>query len=218
MAALDHRRRTGCGQYIDLSQYENGLQFIAPALLDYEANGEIMTHDGNRQPDAAPHGVYPCRGDDTWAAVSAFSDEEWKSLARAIGKPEWADDSKFATLAARKQNEDEIDDAVAGWTRQFKPRQVMETLQAAGVPAAAVNTLGDLFSDPQLLYRRIWRELDHPVLERFHYEAPPFELTSTPADNFRSPLLGEHNRMVLGDILGLSDAEIEELTNQGVVE
>ncbi len=218
MAALDRRRRTGCGQYIDLSQYETGLQFIAPVLLDHQVNGRIMTHDGNRNPYAAPHGAYPCAGEDAWCVIAAYDEDEWRALCRAVEHPEWADDPRFATFAARKQNEDTLDGLIGGWTVHFTPRQVMERLQGAGVAAAAVNTLADLFSDPQLEHRRIWRELPHAELERFQYEGPPFTLSETPAEQFPSPLLGEHNRDVYGGILGISDAEIEELTRQGVIE
>ncbi len=218
MAALDYRRRTGCGQYIDLSQYENGLQFIAPALLDYAVNGRIMQQDGNRSPYAAPHGAYPCRGDDAWCVIAAFDEDEWRALCRAIEHPEWVDDPRFCTLAARKQNEDALDRLIGEWTIHLTPREVMERLQGAGVAAAAVNTLGDIFSDPQLAHRQIWRTLPHPELDSYDYEAPPFELSETPSEQFRSPLLGEHNHMVCGEVLGLTDAEIGELTKQGVLE
>jgi benzylsuccinate CoA-transferase BbsF subunit len=218
MAALDEKQRTGRGQYIDLAQYETGLQFIIPALLEYQLNGRVMTHDGNRNPDAAPHGAYPCRGDDRWCVIAVFTDDEWRALCGAANHPEWANDARFATLAARKQNEDELDRVIGEWTAQFTPHAVMEKLQAVGVQAGVVNTLGDLFSDPQLQHRQIWRDLPHAELERFYYEAPPYTLSATPAELRPSPLLGEHNRYVYGEILGMSDAEIEELTKQGVIE
>jgi crotonobetainyl-CoA:carnitine CoA-transferase CaiB-like acyl-CoA transferase len=218
LAALDHRRRTGCGQFIDLAQYETGLQFIAPVLLDYEANNRVMTHDGNHDPFAAPHNAYPCRGDDQWCVIAVFSDDEWRALCNASDHPEWISDPRFATFAARKQNEDALDQLIAQWTIQFAPRAVMEKLQAVGVAAGIVNHLGDLFCDPQLKHRNIWRELSHAELEKFDYEAPPFNLSETPAELHPSPLLGEHNRDVFGGILGLSDGEIDALTQQGAIE
>lgn len=218
LAALDHRRRTGRGQYIDLSQYEAGLQFIIPALLDYETNGRIMTRSGNRDPNAAPHNAYPCRGDDRWCVIAVFNDDEWRALCKVAGHAEWADDPRFATLAARKENEDELDRVISQWTSHYEAHQVMEMLQAAGVAAGIVNTLGDLFCDPQLKHRNIWRELPHAELERFHYEAPPFALSETPADLRPSPLLGEHNRKVYGEILGMSDSEIGKLIAAGAIE
>lgn len=218
MAALDQRRRTGEGQHIDLSQYETGLQFIAPALLDYEVNRRILTRMGNRSLYAAPHGAYPCRGDDRWCVIAVRSEGEWRLLGEAAGRPAWTGDARFATLEARKANEDALDDAVAGWTAQQDARDVVQLLQRAGVRAGVVNRLSDLFSDPQLLHRRVWRELEHPELGPFYYEAPPFTLSETPAAPYRSPLLGEHNTTVYRDILGLADAEIARLQTDGVIE
>lgn len=218
MAALDQRRRTGEGQHIDLSQYETGLQFIAPALLDYEVNRRILTRMGNRSPYAAPHGAYPCRGDDRWCVITARSDAEWRRLGEAAGRPAWAGDARFATFEARKANEGALDDAVAGWTAPQDARDVVRLLQRAGVPAGVVNRLSELFSDPQLQHRRVWRELEHPELGPFYYEAPPYILSETPAAPYRSPLLGEHNTTVYRDILGLADGEIARLKTDGVIE
>jgi benzylsuccinate CoA-transferase BbsF subunit len=218
LAALDYRRRTGRGMHIDLSQYETGLQFIAPALLDYDVNGRVGARMGNRSPDAAPHGAYPCRGEDRWCVIDVCADDEWRALCAAAGRPEWAEDPRFATLAARKSHEDELDRLVIGWTAEHTPQDVMAILQRAGVRAGIVNRLSDLFSDPQLAHRRIWRELPHPVLERFHYEAPPFTLSETPAELRPSPLLGEHTRSVYREFLGMTDSEIARLTADGVIE
>jgi crotonobetainyl-CoA:carnitine CoA-transferase CaiB-like acyl-CoA transferase len=218
LAGLDYRRRTGRGLRIDLAQYETGLQFIAPALLDCAVNGRVMTRTGNRSPHAAPHGAYPCLGDDRWCVIAACSDDEWKALARAVGHPEWQADPRFATLAGRKAHEDHLDALLGAWTAQRTPHQVTETLQAAGVAAAAVNRLSDVFADPQLAHRRQWRELPHAELETFQYEAPPFVLSETPAELRPSPLLGEHNDYVYREMLGLSAQDVERLTADGVIE
>ncbi|HEV2438773.1 MAG TPA: CoA transferase [bacterium] len=218
LAALDHRRRSGEGQHIDLSQYETGLQFIAPALLDYDVNGRVVTRTGNRSAYAAPHGAYPCRGEDRWCVIAVRSEDEWRAFCAAASRPAWAADARFATLAARKANEDALDALVAEWTSRLEAREVMEILQAAGVRAGVVNRLSDLFSDPQLRHRRVWRDLEHPELGRFYYEAPPFILSETPAALYRSPLLGEHNVTVYRDILGLEDEAIAGLAADGVIE
>jgi len=218
LAALDYRRRTGKGQHIDLSQYETGLQFIAPALLDYDVNGRVMSRMGNRSPSAAPHGAYPCRGEDRWCVIAVCTEDEWLAFCRATGHPEWAEETRFGSLAARKAHEDELDALVSAWTSQLTPHAVMETLQAAGVRAGVVNRLSDLFADPQLAHRRIWRELLHPELERFHYVAPPFILSETPAELRPSPLLGEHNQLVYREILGVPDRKIKQLISDGVIE
>lgn len=218
LAALDYRRRTGRGQYIDLSQYEAGLQFVAPALLDYEMNDRVTTRMGNRSADAAPHGAYPCRGEDRWCVIAVSNEDEWRALCRAAGHPEWAEDARFGSLAARKAHEEELDAVIAGWTRERTPHEVMKTLQAAGVPAGVVSRLSDLFSDPQLAHRRTWRALPHPELGQFHYVAPPFILAETPAELRRSPLLGEHNDQVYREILGLTQGEVDALVADGVID
>ncbi len=218
MAALDHRRRTGEGQHIDLSQYESGLQFVASALLDYSANGRVADREGNRSGHMVPQGAFPCRGDDAWCTISVRHDADWVALQRALGDAPWAADTRFATLLGRKAHEGELEARLAEWTRDRTPRQVMETLQAAGVPAAAVNTMADLYSDPQLAFRRYWRELPHAELGAFHYEAGGFTLADTPAAPcLPSPCLGEHNRYVFCDLLGLSDREFEAFQERQVI-
>jgi benzylsuccinate CoA-transferase BbsF subunit len=218
LAALDHRRRTGEGQYIDLAQYETGLQFIQPALLDYEVNGRVMTRNGNRDNNSAPHGVYPCAGDDSWIALAAWNDEQWRMMCGVANKPGWANDARFATRASRKENEDALDTLIAQWTRGHDARELTRQLQAAGVEAMQVNSLADIFSDPQLMHRKIWRKLPHAELGEFDYEAPPYILSESPSELSPSPLIGEHNKKVYTEILGLNEKEIEELTKQGVIE
>ncbi|RME43462.1 MAG: CoA transferase [Chloroflexi bacterium] len=218
LAALDFRRRTGRGQHIDLSQYEAGIQFVIPALLDFQVNGRVQGSRGNRSSRAAPHNVYPCRGEDAWCAIAVFDQEEWQALCRVIGHPEWISDARFATLEARRRHEDQLDELIAGWTRKFTPQEVMERLQAAGVRAGVVQTIADLFSDPQLAHRQQWRALKHPELGSYEYEAPPFLLSETPARLRRpSPCLGEHNHYVFGELLGLPEDEIQLLIAEGVL-
>ncbi len=218
LAALDFRRRTGKGQHIDLSQYEAGLQFLTPALLDYQVNGRLLDRQGNRDPSAAPHGAYPCKGDDAWCVIAVFTDQEWQALCEATGHSEWATDPRFESLDARKENEDELDQAMGEWTSQFTPLEVMEKLQGRGVPSGMVQSIGDLFSCPQLQHRRQWEALKHRELIQYEYQAPPFILTESPARVQRaSPCLGEHNDYVLGEILGLPEDELQRLQAEGVL-
>ncbi|HZR97920.1 MAG TPA: CoA transferase [Chloroflexota bacterium] len=218
MAALDHRRRTGEGQHIDNSQYENGLQFVASTLLDYSANGHLADREGNRSDRAAPQGAFPCRGDDAWCTISVRDDADWAALRRAIGEPAWAADPRYATILGRKAHEAEIEARLSEWTRERTPREVMETLQAASVPAAVVNTMADLYSDPQLAHRGYWHAVPHPALGDFHYEDSGFIFSETPADFARpSPCLGEHNHYVFCDLLGLPEAEYEALVERKVI-
>ncbi len=218
MAALDDRNRTGRGQHIDVSQYESGLQFLAPIILDYEVNGTVAHRNGNRDPAGAPHGAYPCKGDDNWCVISVFSEQEWESLCRAMGNPAWALDERYSTHEARKQNEDELDRRIGLWTSGFTPPEVVEQLQAAGVHAGVVNKMSDLYSDPQLTHRRQWIEIEHPEIGTMQYQSPPFILTKNPSGpDKRDPLLGEHNDYFYKEILGLSEQQYRELVDEEVI-
>src|ERR1044071_1934657 len=141
LASLDYRRRTGKGNHIDMAQYETGLQYLAPILLDYKVNGRIADRAANRDPQAAPHGAYPCKGDDSWCTLSIHSDAEWQKFCEVAENPEWTANEKFVTLALRKENEDELDREVALWTASYTAHEVMVKLQRAGLRAAAVNTM-----------------------------------------------------------------------------
>jgi benzylsuccinate CoA-transferase BbsF subunit len=219
LAALDYRKRTGKGNHIDTAQYETGLQYLAPILLDYKINGRVAARNANRDPDAAPHGAYPCKGDDRWCAISVSSDDEWKKLRRAMGNPRWSTDKKFATHKARKANEDELDRKIGEWTRGLTPAGVMKKLQKAGVKAGVVNRMCDVYDDPQLKQRPQWVELKHPEIGNMHYQRPPFLLDQTPpGPSKRDPLLGEHNEYFFRELLGLSQMEYERLVKEGVID
>jgi len=219
LAALDYRERTGKGTHIDTAQYETGLQFMAPILLDYKINGKVASRNGNRDPAAAPHGAYPCKGDDIWCVISASSESDWESLCRAMGNPAWTKESRFATLQSRKEHEDELDQKIGAWTTGFTAREITERLQASGIRAGIVNTMRDIYSDPQLKHRKQWVELEHPEIGKMHYQRPPFFLTRTPSGpERRDPLLGEHNGYFYQELLGLSEKEYQELIAEGVID
>ena len=219
LAALDYRERTGKGTHIDTAQYETGLQFMAPILLDYKINGKVASRNGNRDPAAAPHGAYPCKGDDSWCVISASSESDWESLCRAMGNPAWTKESRFATLQSRKEHEDELDQKIGAWTTGFTAREITEKLQASGIRAGIVNTMRDIYSDPQLKHRKQWVELEHPEIGKMHYQRPPFFLTKTPSGpERRDPLLGEHNGYFYQELLGLSEKEYQELIAEGVID
>ncbi len=219
LAALDYRERTGKGTHIDTAQYETGLQFMAPILLDYKINGKVASRNGNRDPAAAPHGAYPCKGDDSWCVISASSESDWESLCRAMGNPAWTKERRFATLQSRKEHEDELDQKIGAWTTGFTAREITEKLQASGIRAGIVNTMRDIYSDPQLKHRKQWVELEHPEIGKMHYQRPPFFLTRTPSGpERRDPLLGEHNGYFYQELLGLSEKEYQELVAEGVID
>ena len=220
LAALDYRRRTGKGQFLDMAQHQGSLHFVGPLMLDYDVNKRVAGRMGNRDPYGAPHGVFRCKGVDKWCAVTVFSDEEWQAFGHAIGSPAWAtDDPRFATFEGRKENEDELEVLVTAFTVNREDRGVMATMQAAGVPAGMVNTPEDhLDNDPQLLYREFFQWRDHPELGRYRPPRQPCVLSKTPCQIERAPLYGEHNEYAFKEILGMTDDEIAELVIEGVVQ
>lgn len=219
MAALDYRDATGKGQCIDISQCETGLQAIAPLMLHYFASGEIGGRSGNFRPEAAPHGVYRCMGDDRWCAITVSTDDEWRSFCSVVGGPDWTTDRRFATLLARKRNEEELNTLVESWTLRHSAEEAMNLMQQSGVPAGIVATAGDLLRDPQLGGRNRFWLMDHPELGPFYYLGEPFALSATPAQQrLPSPCLGEHTEYVCQEILGMSDAEFVALLKKGVFE
>jgi crotonobetainyl-CoA:carnitine CoA-transferase CaiB-like acyl-CoA transferase len=216
LAALDYHRRTGQGVYIDLSQYEVGLQFISSALLNYSGNGAVGCRGGNRDPAAVPHGCYPCR-DGRWCVISCWDEEEWARFCRAADQPAWLSDARFESFQNRKENETLLNQSIAAWTQEQDARAVMNRLQRRGVHAAEVNTMADLFSDPQIAARNIWQELEHPEIGRHHYRMVSYHLSETPGSIRRpAPCLGEHNEEVFLGWLGLSPKEYQEFLEQGV--
>ena len=219
MAALDHRRRTGKGQYIDQSLFESTIQFAGPAVLDYTVNGVVQSRCGNRDPRAAPHGAYPCQGDDRWCVIAVTTDEEWRRFAQAIGSPAWAHEARFASLEGRKAEEDELDMLVARWTARHPPEEVMARLQAAGVPAGVVQNARDLFNDPQLKHREAFVVRDHPEMGPHHIYTSSFRLSDSPnAPEKAAPVLGEHTEYVCRELLGITEEDLAEWIADEVLE
>jgi benzylsuccinate CoA-transferase BbsF subunit len=219
MAALEYRRRTGKGQYLEQSQFESSLQFFAPPLMDYQINGQILKRDGNRLPTASPHGVFPCLGDDRWIAIAVLTEEQWYQFCRAIDNPALVTQPEFSSLARRKKNEDELEKLVAGWTVQHTAAEAEEILQKAGIPASVVEKASDLYRDPQLAARHYFTPLEHPVMGLQKYEAQAsFLLSKTPREITRpSPCVGEHNEYVFKDLLGMTEDEIAEYLVDGSI-
>lgn len=216
LAALRHRRRTGRGQKIDLAQTEPMLALLAPALIDYAVNGHNSQPTGNRMAGYAPHGVYPCRGDDRWIAISVTDDKQWPELVQCLAlsdRPEWRQ------REGREKDQDALDAAIAQATASKGAESLMAALQARGVPAGVVQNAHDLVElDPQLRHRHHWRWLDHPEMGRSIYNGPPFSYESGPVGpRAPAPLLGQHTDAVCRDLLGLGDGEIDALTKEGVL-
>lgn len=219
MAALDYRRRTGDGQYIDLAMLEASVHFASPVVMDYTVNGRVQNRMGNRNPGAAPHGVYPCKGEERWCAIAVFSDGEWDALCRVMGNPEWTGSPRFDTLLHRTQNIAELDELMGRWTRGFTAEEVMAKLQAAGVAAGVVQTGEDLVdNDPQLRHRDHFVEVEHAEMGKHLTERPPYRLSKTPSHpQSPFPSFGEHTEYVCKDILKMDDEEFAGLIGAGVL-
>lgn len=219
LVALEVREVTGRGLYIDHAQMESSLQFLAPLLLELQLTGRVPSRRGNREDYAAPNNVYPCRGDDRWLAITVSSDAEWQALCQALGHPEAAHDPRFATLAARKAHEGELDALLSAWTAPHDPLDLMERLQAAGVAAGVVAKAEDLLRDPQLQHRGTFRRLEHPEIGRHAVLGHSFRIEGLEAGPTRAaPLLGEHTYQLCRELLGLSDDEIADYAARGVLE
>jgi crotonobetainyl-CoA:carnitine CoA-transferase CaiB-like acyl-CoA transferase len=217
-AALHHRERTGEGQHIDLSQVEACTLFVGDAVTGWTLAGVDPGRTGNAHPTRAPYGIYPCC-DDGWIAIDCQTDEQWTTLARVIGHPEWsAEGSPLATAAGRLQQRPAIDAAIAEWTRSRRHIELMDELQALGVPAGAVLSGPELLEDPQLAARGGFIEQDRPEIGIKHYPSQPyrFRFAASPPDR-RAPLLGEHTDEVLTECLGLSTATLADLERADVV-
>jgi crotonobetainyl-CoA:carnitine CoA-transferase CaiB-like acyl-CoA transferase len=219
LAAFEHRRRTGEGQYIDFAQGEASAQFLAPALLDYTVNGHVWERAGNASPDCVPHGVYPAAGTDRWVAIVAGDETRWRALCQAIGHTPWLDDLRFSTVESRLANREALDAALAEWTCARTVDEIEEVLQAAHVPAHRVSTAKDVLSDPQLAERRHFIDVDHPELGRVTIENSRMILSATPARvTAPGPAFGQHNEHVLRDLLGYSEEEVADLAANGALE
>ncbi|MGE3622116.1 MAG: CoA transferase, partial [Acidimicrobiia bacterium] len=224
LTALHHRERTGRGQWIDASQTESGLFIAGGAVLDWSANGRAWARTGNRSPHkpAAPHGAYPCAGEDRWIALACFEDDEWQALAKVVGEP-WTADSRFATLAGRLRRQDELDGLVGAWTATRERYALMAELQEAGVPAGVCQTAEDRCDvDPQLAHLRWLTEVTGTKIGRWPVAEVPVKMSATPPHaggplDRGAPGYGEDNEWVLGELLGMSSAEIARLAEEDVI-
>ncbi len=219
LAALRHRRRTGVGQLIDVAQTEPTIALLGPAVLQFTANGDVAQRRGNQHQPYAPHGVYPCRGDDRWIAITAADDRAWQALAQALGNPAWMHEPRSATAQQRWLHRAALDARLGDETSQHDADTLMSALQQAAVAAGAVRDAADVLrADPQLQHREHWVWLDHPEMGRSVYSGAPFRMSRTPGGpQSPAPLLGQHTDEVCRDLLGLGDDEIARLRRDGAL-
>lgn len=221
LAALDERRRTGNGCYIDVSQVEAGVYLQAPEIADNAATGAVAQRLGNADREHAPHGVYPALprdGRDRFVAIAVTSGDQWTALATALGRTDLAADPALATAAGRRERQAGLDDAIAAWTGTRRAEDVETILQAAGVPAHVSASSADFCTDPQLAHRGHLVELPHPLHGTTTVEGPRYLLSDTPGSVDRAaPTFGLDNRHVLTTLLGYSDERVDALTDSGVL-
>ncbi|MCH8850192.1 MAG: CoA transferase [Chloroflexi bacterium] len=219
LAALHHKRSTGEGQYIDLSEQEAAIPLLGAALMDFAMNGRLPERIGNRSPWAAPQGCYRCRGDDDWLVISIETDASWSAFCAAIGHGEWIEDERFATVLARQEHHDELDRLIEGWTKDQDHYEAFHLLQKAGVAAAPVLNGKELLLDPQLKERHQFDVVEQPHQGRVpiprHLAAKFSEFEASAAGP--APTFGQHNSEVLGGLLGLSEQELAALEEEGVI-
>ena len=216
MAALIHRKRTGRGQYIEVSQLESTLNLLGPSILAYSLNRANPAQEGNTSVEAAPYGVFPCI-DGEWIAISVSSDDQWRGLAAVAAGETWAGDVRFTDKAGRQAAASELAQLVAGWTKQSDAFALMHLLQEKGIPAGVVQNARHLVdADPQLAHRGHFVTLDHSEMGPTVYNSAPYRLSRTPGQPRRAaPLLGQHNNVVFNGMLGIAEEDLKQMEAAG---
>lgn len=218
LAALLHRAATGEGQYIDLSQQETSIAVLGEGVLEQSITGRQPPRSGNRNAHMAPHGVFRCAGEQRWVAIAVRDDAEWRRCAAALGRPELGADPRFATLAARKANEDELEALVTEWTRSQQAEDIAALLQRTGIPAGVSMHNKDIAEDEHLRESGFFVHLPHPEVGTRLHLGIPWRLSGTPCTVRRAaPCLGEHTDDVLQRVVGYSPERVAELRERGVL-
>ena len=221
MAALLHRATTGRGTWVDLAMYQAGASFVGEGLLAYSFNGERSRRIGNRHASMAPHGCYPCLGEDQWVTIAVRDDEDWRAFCGAIGQPNLASMARFATVPQRLQNQDELDGVVARWTAERTSYEVMEVLQGAGVPAGPVLTAAQALEDSHFRHRGFFEKVTHPAdtgLGSRDYIGRGWKFSRSTAEIAGpAPLLGEANGYALSELLGMPQGRLDALARDEVI-
>ena len=223
LLALIHRARTGQGQWVDLSQFEALSSQLETLVLDLSAGqkANFPRRSGNRLPHGggAPHGVYCCKGDDRWVAITVFAGEDWGRFVAAMGNPQWAEDERFTSVSGRNRYADELDSLVQSWTLRRSPEEAMEVLQAAGISAGVVQTGADLAQDRHLEDRGFFRRVPDAKGDFRTVEGAPYKLSRTPGEVSKgAPEFGADQTYVLREVLGMSDDELADYAIAGVFE
>jgi len=219
LTALIHRNRTGEGQHIEVAQIEALIACIGEAILDYQVTGKIPGLEGNRHGRLAPHNNYPCDGDDRWVSIAVRTEAEWKGLLEVMADRPELSGEKFETVEGRLAHQEELDGLISSWTRDRTAEEITEMLQRAGVAAFPCLDIGDCFLDPHFQEREVFVSNEHPVTGEEFIPNLSWKMSETNGGIYRpAPILGQHNRYVFGEILGLSEEEIVRLENMEVIQ
>lgn len=219
LAALRHRRLTGKGQHVEFSQQEAVLQMLGPAWMDYVMNGRVAGPRGNEHPlnAAAPHSLFPCRGEDRWIAIVVMTEREWLGLVDAMGHPPWLDEPEFATADARSKHIDLLHARIGTWTAEFDDRELAKRLQNYGVAATPVLNVADLLHDEQYRARGTFVEVQHALGFRETIFGPYVKMSRSRPTVRSGPSIGEDNDYVFRELLGLSKTCCEDLIERNII-
>ncbi|MBW2417418.1 MAG: CoA transferase [Deltaproteobacteria bacterium] len=219
LLGFHHRQRTGAGQHVDFSQQEGVMQLVGPALMDFFLNGRVAGPIGNRHPTgaAAPHGVFPCAGEDRWVSLAVHDDAEWRGLQDAMGHPDWAENADYATCPGRVADIDALHAELARWTSGFDDYELAERLQGFGVAAAPVLNVADLLNSPHYKARRTFITIEHPLGFEETVYGNYAKTTRVEPVYAPGPTMGQDNEHVFRDLLGMSEARYRELVEKKVI-
>src|SRR5580692_9639709 len=218
LAALQQRHNTGTGQHVEVSMQDAVVNIIRVSLRDHQRQGKPMERHGNQLGHTVPGTTYACApGGPNDYVIVLVQPQMWKAMTQVIGRPELADDPRFATPGARWENRAALDDIVEGWTRRHSKHEVMQLLGDAGVPCGACQDTGEVLSDPHLKAREMIVDIDYPTRGTYQTVGCPVKLSESPAEITRPPLLGEHTDELLGALCGIDPDQIARLRQEGVV-
>ena len=219
LAALRHREETGQGQHIDVAQWETAVATLgAEAIFEYTISGRILGPHGNQERNMGPHNLYPCTGDDQWISIAVSTEEEWRSLCKAMGNPAWAQTEYFSSMEGRMAHQEELDQHLAVWTHQYDRWELTDLLQRHRVAAVPALDIGDRVFSPHYEARDLYFQYEHPITGMDWLVGTPWKLSETPARVARpAPMLGQHNEYVFGELLGLSKTDINRLADRKVI-
>ena len=218
VAALERVNQTGNGEHLDVSLWEATAVLNAEAWMHFQAHGETPTPNGNRSTRMAPHGIFPCAGEDQWIAIACQNDSAWQTLRKQIDPDNSLGFSHLNTLSQRQAQEAEIESALAQWTGSQDRWALTEQLQAQGIAAFPTLSCADVIHDPHLNERGFIERLEHPEVGRRAHAGIPWRLAQRPDGVQRpAPCLGQDTERLLQEILGKSNVDIKQLKQQGAL-